>query len=66
MEISTLLGGIRKSMIQQQLKEEKRVPSLPDMPGVHEQEEQKETPPKKVPDVSSALYQKVFAHLKTM
>jgi hypothetical protein len=36
------------------------------MPGVHEQEEQKETPPKKVPDVSSALYQKVFAHLKTM
>ena len=66
MEISNLLGGIRKSTIQQQQKEEKVLPSLPDMPGVHEQEEQKETPPKKVPGVSAALYQKVFARLKTM
>ena len=66
MEVSTLLGGIRKSTLQQQKREEKVLPSLPDMPGVHEQLEQKETPPRKVPDVSAALYQKVFAGLKTM
>lgn len=66
MEVSRILGGQRKSILLQQQKEEKQLPSVPDVPGVHEEQEQKETPPKKVPSVSSALYSKVFAGLKTM
>jgi hypothetical protein len=66
MEVSRILGGQRKSIQLQLLKAEKQLPSVPDVPGVHEEQEQKETPPRKMPSVLSALYTKVFAGLKTM